>query len=158
MPTIGFRVKDKETADYLDRVNKALTPKAQNRVLQRVAWSSHGRLVRKTPKGWTGLTRQRWEVVKVPSKGFIVTNTHKVMLFLEKGTKDHGAKNAKMLFIPLTRSAALSGWHPRLKRGRDYILKKRVKGITAMNIVREERTTTSRQLRREMVAYIQSIL
>ena len=126
MAGIRYRTNSAKTEAYLREIQKAFKKGEQRKVLSRVAWKAHGRLVRKTPKGWTGLTRQKWEVNEIRGKGFEVTNGYKVMLWLEKGTSAHGPKYKKFLFIPLNRKAALGGWNPSLKRGKDYILVKRV--------------------------------
>ena len=111
-------------------------------------------MVLATPKGWTGNTRQRWKVMRVDGRGYRVTNSHKVMKWLEFGTKAHGPVRAKALFIPLTRSAALTGWREGMKYGVDYILRKRVKGIKGKFIIRAERKRVKERLKVEMEAFI----
>lgn len=66
-------------------------------------------------------------------------NKNKVMGYLERGTAGAGTgyivpRVKKLLFIPLRRVAA-AGWNENLKRGVDYILARRVRGITPRRIV-----------------------
>jgi hypothetical protein len=156
--TVRVRTNSAATRAALLRIQAAFQQKMDKEVLARVAWEAHSRLVLATPKGWTGNTRQRWRVVQVSGRGYRVTNGHKVMLWLEFGTKAHGPKTAKALFIPLTRSAALGGYKPGMKFGKDFILRKRVKGIKAMHIVRKERARVKDRLREEMVAFIRRVV
>jgi hypothetical protein len=115
-------------------------------VIQRVAWDTHRRLVRATPKKWTGQTRRGWTVKRSTGAGWAVTNEYQVMGFLESGTKAHGPKTKKALFIPL-KSKALAGWDASLVYGKDYVLAKRVKGIKALHIVEKERPQAQRRLK-----------
>ena len=122
-------------------LREGMTEKATNPVIQRVAMRTLKAVVTKTPKGYTGQTRRDWHVYKRSGpggSGYLVTNQSKVMFFLERGTKAHGPKTKKFLYIPLNRKAAIGGWNSRLVIGEDYILTKRVKGIKAMNIVKKQ--------------------
>lgn len=155
----------------LRRIAKALTPQAQDLVLRRVAWIWHNRMVLRTPKRWTGSTRQAWKVqplTRGAHRGYRVVNASKVMRYLESGTRPHGPVTAKMLFIPLTRRAAeagargvlgsVAGGSRRFIYGRDYVFARRVRGVTAMWIVRDAlpfmRTTT----RQAMVQFLQAVI
>lgn len=154
MARIRATTRSKATRAALLKIKQAFHEKADKEVLSKVAWEAHSRLVLATPKGWTGNTRQKWQVVTVSGRGYRVTNQHKVMKWLEFGTKAHGPVRAKALFIPLTRAAALRGWRPGMVYGKDYILKKWVKGIKAMNIIRDERRRVKQRLKDEMEAFI----
>lgn len=155
-------------------IAKALTPEAQARVLQKVAWVWQSRFVLRTPKRWTGSTRQGWTVVQVQN-GYRVVNRMKVMAWLERGTRAHGPKKAKRLFIPLTKRAANAGprvvvaelqaaarqnRRPKFIIGRDFIFAKRVKGIKGMWIVRDAapfmRSTVNLALRQFLTIVIRS--
>ena len=138
--------------DALSRLKLSMTPARLDPVISRVAFIVHRRMVLRTPKKWTGMTRRSWRVNRYGQAKYNVTNRSKVMNYLEYGTKAHGAKRANYLFIPLTRKAALAGartvmqanasaaeggGRPPYVAGRDFIFKKRVKGIKAMRIVRD---------------------
>ena len=148
------------TQRKLQALKRALTKKETDPVVQKVAWRTYARLVEKTPKGYTGQTRREWSVYKNTGSegGYIVTNQSKVMLFLEKGTRDHGPVRARALYIPLNRKAAVGGWTPSLQIGTDYILRTRVKGIKAMRIVANQRPITLRWMKDAMRAHIQNVL
>lgn len=158
MARFGFRVNADEAMKALKGVKKDVSTGMNNRVLPAVAWGTHGRLRRATPVGFTGATRKSWSVSRKQGGGYEITNPRKAMLFLEVGTKAHGPVRAKFLFIPLTRRAALFGWSPALVIGRDYVLAKRVKGIKAMNIVKEERVTTRKILTLETEKFIRDVI
>ncbi len=137
---------------------RAMSPQAQDMILKRVAWVWHGRMVQRTPKRWTGATRRGWIVLPISrgtARGYRVSNGVKTMIYLEKGTRPHGPKKAKRLFIPLTRKAAQAGargviaqlqmerasreqgqrMSTKFKPGVDFVFTKWVKGIKAMRIV-----------------------
>ena len=124
-------------------------------IIAGVAWRVHARLVKATPKKWTGNLRRSWTVIET-TNGFAVTNPNKVMLFLEKGTRAHGPKRKKFLYIPLVASAMI--WHPGLIRGQDYVLTKRVRGIRARNIVRDERPTARAEMLAAMTRYVNNVI
>ncbi len=157
MAAIRFVSNDSVALAYINKIRNVFATGKHFKVYEKVAFKSLTRLVIKTPKGFTGLTRQRWAAIKVSGRGFVVTNDHKVMLWLERGTQAHGPVRAKFLYIPLNRAAAIGGWHPGLQRGVDYILTKRVRGITAMNIVRTERPITHQSLSQEMLRFLREI-
>jgi len=143
----------------LNKLEQGLSEKVTDPIMEKVAYRTYARLVSKTPKGFTGQTRKNWGVFKRPEGGYLVTNRPgKVMLFLEKGTKDHGPKAAKALYIPLNRKAAMSGWNSSLVPGVDYIVRKKVKGIKAMRIVAKQRPITAMQRNKAMRKHIKQLL
>ena len=117
----------------------------------RVGYSVMRRLVTATPKKWTGQVRREWQVLPQGSS-VIVTNPSKIMFFLEKGTRAHGATNGKFLYIPLHPAAAM--WRPGLKRGRDFILTKRVRGIKARRIAERERPVAAAETLAALTSYV----
>lgn len=106
---ISLEFNDKEVRAKIEKLKKALTPGAQRGVIRKAADVWHGRLVRRTPRRWTGQTAKSWQVITLPSGDVEVTNPSKAMLWLEKGTRGHGPKKAKRLFVPLTKRAAQAG-------------------------------------------------
>jgi hypothetical protein len=156
----------------LRRIARALTPHEQDLVMRRVAWIWHSRMVLRTPKRWTGSTRQAWKVQPLTQgaqRGYRIVNASKVMRYLEQGTRAHGPTNAKRLFIPLTRRAAEAGprgvlaavsggGRRRFVYGRDYVFAKRVRGITAMWIVRDALPFMRATARQAMVQFIQAVI
>lgn len=140
------------------KIKAAFQSRMHVEVLAKVAARTHKRLVEATPKGYTGLTRQRWEILKT-QRGYKVSNAYKVMRWLEYGTKAHGPKVKKALYIPLNRKAALGGWNDKLVYGRDYVLAKRVRGIKALRIVRwERRFVTPADMKAHMKAFVRQVI
>lgn len=155
--SITFRTQNAATIRRLQVIQAAFRAKAHKPHIRRVAEECLARLVAATPKKWTGNTRQEWKMIETED-GFVLENNSKVMLFLEKGTQAHGPVKAKALFIPLTRAAAFSGWTPELIRGKDYILRTRVKGIKAQHIVKEEKEKLPPILRAAMETFIREVI
>jgi hypothetical protein len=142
-----------ERADKIfEGLQDALQPRRVNALLFKEAERTRRNLVQKTPKKWTGQTRRQWRSAPITG-GWTVTNDSKVMRFLERGTKAHGPKRAKMLFIPKVPSA-MFGYRQGMVFGVHYILTKRVAGIKAMKIVEKERPRAKERLVDEMVDHI----
>jgi hypothetical protein len=164
MPALKFQFNDDLAKRRLAAIKKQLTPAAQDRVVRKAAWVIHGRLVRQTPKRWTGHTRRSWTVFRRGNSHYAVTNKSKVMRFLEMGTKAHGPVTAKRLFIPLNRRAALAGPKGvfasggKLKFGRDFVWAKRVRGIKARWIVRNYRPFAEGVVKAMMKLHIRNII
>ncbi len=184
MAFIRITANTVETRRKLRKVAKSLTPRAQDMVLQRFAFLWRDRFVRRTPKRWTGSVRKAWTVSPIAAgmaRGYRIANGAKVMTYLEYGTRAHGPKNAKRLFIPLTRKAAQAGargvihanrqWSlnqafsvagtrrkPPFVPGRDFVFAKKVKGIRAMRIVSSSKPFMQRSLTLAMRQYIISIV
>lgn len=119
---------------------RSLGAKALDATLKDTMETSLSMARRLTPVGWTGETRQAWRLIRHRTStggGWSIANDSRTFRFLDKGTKDHGPKTARALFIPLSRSAALGGWSPGMKYGKDYILVKRVRGIKPRRIVKQ---------------------
>jgi len=150
------------TKAYLKKFNAAMSDANRTKVHYQAAQIWKGRIVRRTPKRWTGQTRRSWVVRNTSGTEVELANTSKVMRYLEYGTRAHGPKRAKMLFVPLTRKAFLAGPRgviaankaasaaaassggkkgrkrkPPFVVGKDFVFTKRVRGIRAMNIVRD---------------------
>lgn len=155
---IQLKANDASARAALEKVMKAATLARLGEVVEKVAWKTDRALVQATPKGYTGFTRKNWQVIKLDGASYKVTNTNKVMLFLEAGTVDHGPVTAKALFLPLNAAAAIGGWNPSLLFGTDYILRKRVRGIQAMGIVEKQRPVTRTWLLSEMKTFIKDII
>ena len=141
----------------LEKLVAALTPERIDPVVERVAVETFSNLVRNTPQKWFGQVRKAWQLTKPRVGERNVINKNKVMRFLEFGTKAHGPVQKKFLYIPLTRQAA-SGWSASLKRGVDYILVKRVRGIEPRGIVAAERAATGVRLLAAAKAHIKAAI
>ena len=135
----------------LRRLKEALQQPEINEILEKQAWRAMGRLVSNTPKRFTGQTRASWSVKKT-DRGFRVGNPSKVMMFLEEGTRAHGAANGGFLYIPLTANAMI--WRRGLIFGRDFRLARHVKGITARHIVRDEAAVSREETKIALVENI----
>lgn len=165
----------------LRKLKARLTPAGIDRTVSKVAYITHRRLLQRTPKKWTGQTRRNWRVFRRGSGHYSITNKSKVMVFLEKGTKGHGPKRAKRLFIPLTRKAALAGARQVMRAnrqhslnqtfdaddtarrapfviGKDFVLAKRVRGIKALRIVQSHRPFARITLKAAMRLHIRKII
>jgi len=173
---------DAQAKAYFDRIRAALMPGQLDLVVRKAAWITRNRLIAQTPKRWTGMTRRGWTVTRRGAGRYSVWNrSEKVMLFLEKGTRSHGPKRAKRLFVPLTRKAALAG--PRVvyrankemalkkafgvhtgrkqmpfKVGVDFVWAKRVRGIKAMNIVAKNRQLAEVTLKASMRLHVRKAI
>ena len=148
---------NRELAAQLGRLRRLLDRDLKHKVYRRVAYRGMRMLMRLTPRRWTGNTRKAWGV-KETYRGYQIYNPAKAMWWLEYGTKAHGPKHKKLLFIPLNRKAALSGWTPSLKRGKDYRLTKRVRGIKPRLIVTKARKDVERDMLRELQRELDKIL
>lgn len=179
---IDIEYSDKAVKAKLAKLRQGLTPGVQRAVIRKAAEVWRGRLIHRTPRRWTGSTAKGWTVIENPDGSVDVTNTNKVMLFLEKGTRAHGPKKGKRLFIPLTKKAAQMGargvirankqWSlnhtfaPKgAKRGKppfimfhDFVWAKRVRGIKPMWIVKTARVQARASYRILMTLAIKNIL
>ena len=128
--------------------------------LKKVASHAYRRLVQETPKGYTGQTRRNWKLLNMSSSAtssFQVVNESKIMRFLESGTKAHGARRARALFIPLNRKTALGGTSKASKFGKDFIFAKKVAGIKPMHIAKKRGRIVERQTDRMLRNIINAI-
>ena len=140
MPPAAWRNLKRRLEKLPDRID---------RLVRKTAEESRRNVVRATPKKWTGQTRRGWKVYQAGRMHYIVHNLNPVMGFLEHGTRAHGPVTARRLYIPLKRAgfnAYLTGNFSKLKYGRDYVLAKRVKGIRAKHIARDEERQATRLL------------
>jgi len=155
---IHVQTYSQATIAYLNRVRQGFRRGAHMRPLRRVAYGALRRLVQATPKKWTGQTRRAWKVRQIVNRGYLVMNEYKVMWFLEHGTRAHGPRVKKALYIPLNRRAALGGWTPELVQGFDYLLRGWVRGIAPRRIAARERVLVRRILRTEMARFLRGFL
>ena len=152
----SVRTRSNETLRALEKIQRGFASGSHLPVLERVAWESFKRLVSATPKRFTGATRAAWQVIRAGDRGYVIRNPSRVMNYLEHGTKAHGPVAAKFLYIPLRAGAMV--WHRGLVRGSDYILARRVRGIRAMHIARNEQRLLVPIVRARMRAWVSSKL
>jgi hypothetical protein len=146
---IAIRVNAKTLAAAIKKTQKQLSRAHVKVELKKIADKAKAEAVTKTPKRFTGNTKKGWKVVSGRGVAWIVKNDYRAMRYLETGTKEHGPKRANLMFIPLNKRARNAG--PRgvfrnrknFKFGKDYILSKRVRGITAHYIIRDTAITYS---------------
>lgn len=179
--TIRLKCETAAVRAKLTRIQRALKSKARQRAVNAKAagvWLP--RMVRRTPKRWTGQTRRQWKIINEGESAVALTNVSKVMLWLECGTKAHGPVSARALFIPFTRRAAEAGARgviaanryadlkvafgvkgarrkPPFVPGVDFVWAKRVKGVRASHMIEESRPMamdTLRIIMREEIAKI----
>ncbi|MDX2187797.1 MAG: HK97 gp10 family phage protein [Opitutaceae bacterium] len=143
---------------------RALTqPEVLDRPVEIAAWKVRTELIQRTPKRWTGNTRQNWQVKRISPGSWSVFNPSKIMRYLEDGT-GHASGGwiypvrAKALFVPLTQRASFGSWRDGLKYGVDYVLARRVRAIRPMKIVRNFQPIADVILRNEITAHINKLL
>lgn len=121
---------DKQKWDaFVRRIEKSLALSTIDRVLAATAYKGLKIFTAFLPKK-TGA----WFVQKKGIGEYQLVSMSKVALFLEEGTRAHGPRTAKFLYIPLRPGAAV--WREGFVYGRDYILTKRVKGIRARHYLK----------------------
>lgn len=128
-----FEWDKKKWNAFVKKIESKVSKDQVDRTLTGVAYKGLKEMVAAMPSK-TGALRQSWKVLKKGQGEYAIVSLSKVALFLEAGTKAHGPKTAKFLYIPLRPNAAV--WREGLVLGKDYILTKRVKGITAMHYLR----------------------
>lgn len=107
--SLTLQYNDSRAKGFRKKAEAALKSKEVSMPVRKAAHVWRTRLIRRTPKRWTGQTRKGWQVNEIRNNTFELTNSDKVMRWLEMGTKAHGPRHAKRLFIPLTRRAAQAG-------------------------------------------------
>jgi len=122
----------KEVSRQIARLSRVIPQVTRQRLIRNVIYRAKRLAKKLTPIRWTGRTRRGWRTRKVYN-GYNLYNELPAMRFIDQGTKAHGPVTAKFLYIPLNKKAS-RGWRPGLVRGKDYVLKKRVRGIRAMRI------------------------
>lgn len=97
------------TKAYVRKLNEAMSDSNRRKVHREAAEIWKKRMVRRTPKRWTGQTSRSWVIRRGSGTLIELVNPTKVMRYLEYGTPSHGPKTARRLFIPLTKRAAMAG-------------------------------------------------
>jgi len=149
---IQITIEDSRADKIFAGLLEAIDDRRVNALLFKEAEVTRRNLVEATPRKWTGQTRREWRTARIIG-GWTVTNDSRVMRWLEKGTKAHGPKRAKMLYIPKVPSA-MYGYKKGFVFGIHYVLKKRVRGIRAMKIVEKERPLAKDRLLDAMVDHL----
>lgn len=164
---IGFTGNTEPARQKLLKIRALLTEAGRDPIIERAAWKVQVVAVKETRAAiGTRPDGTRWNIQKPESKWTVtkprlgvrhVLNPDKVAKWLDEGTRDHGPKTKKFLFIPLTRRA-VAGWRPDLVQGVDYVLRKRVKGITARHFMAKIREAAVQILIEEMKAAIRKAM
>lgn len=177
-----------EALEILKVLKEGLRPEKIDFVVERRAAMTLKTAIERTPKKWFGQVRRSWMMKKEGPAHHVVRNDNKIMLFLEEGTRAHGPVTAKALFIPLTRKAVVANKEFRkelvsagpgfikvrrqvpnkggglrttvttLKFGVDYILVKRVKGITPRRIAERVQIEAANGLQQDAVDYVNLLI
>jgi hypothetical protein len=84
-------------------------PAKAEEAVERIALTSLGRLIEATPVRYYGNVRKGWIHRVISPMHHVVVNPSRIMRFLEFGTKAHGPKHAKALFIPLNQTTSEAG-------------------------------------------------
>lgn len=134
MADIEFKYDKRAWNRFVKRIEKKISPQAQDRILKSTAYNEGLSLFIKGTGGWRSI-RNKWKVI-AENNGYKIINSNKVAAFLEKGTGLYGPmhriitpKKKKYLYIPLRPGAAV--WRPGLVIGKDYILAKESRGMKA---------------------------
>jgi hypothetical protein len=114
---------------FRTRIEKHLSKEKTDKIIEAVAYKGLKKFVEGMPHR-TGATARSWYVNKKGSGEYKIITASKVAVYLEDGTKAHGPKKKKFLYIPLRPGAAV--WRKGFIFGKDYILAKKVKGIKAL--------------------------
>ena len=139
------KVYSAATLSALRRIASSITAAGLDPGVKRAVLATKKEAERLTPHGWTGKTRKSWEVRKDGPSRYSLYNKTKSAYYLDKGTKTHGPKKAKRLFVPLSQSAARAGAvgvsknRAAFTMGKDYVLAKKVRGIRPLNITKKTR-------------------
>jgi hypothetical protein len=126
--SVEFEWDEKKWQEFTKKIIKQLSDDKIDSILQATAYRGLKHIVSSMPKR-TGALGRSWYVDKRKKSEYLISTTSKVALFLEDGTKAHGPKVKKFLYIPLRPGAAT--WRKGFVFGKDFILVKRVKGIKA---------------------------
>ena len=118
---------------WVKRIESKLTPGEIQRKMLALSYRGLRMAVEAMPKR-TGALKRSWTVREVRPGEHLIYSMSKVALFLEEGTRAHGPRRAKHLYIPLRPGAAT--WRKGFVYGEDYILVKWVKGITALKYLK----------------------
>jgi|WetSurMetagenome_2_1015567.scaffolds.fasta_scaffold02369_9 hypothetical protein len=116
------RIKNNVNSSRIDKILEDAAYNGQKHIASTMPWKSKKTIDR------SGIATS-WYVLKKKRGEYKIASTHKVAFFLEDGTKAHGPRVKKCLYIPLRPGAAT--WREGFVLGKDYILVKRVKGIKA---------------------------
>lgn len=111
---------------------------------------------RNTPRRFTGETKRAWVMRRNSTANYSVVNTRRVMRFLEKGTRAHGPKKAPRMFVPLNQKAFWAyklGSKKKLVLGKDFVLRKRVKGIRPHKIIETNTKIAQKEVAAAMVKH-----
>jgi hypothetical protein len=155
-PIIRATAHSEAAKAKLAGVSAGLSRQAIQVLTQRVAGQVFAEIVAATPVRWFGQVRAAWRFIPTPT-GAIIRNDSRIFKFLDQGTRDHGPVRARFLYIPKTKAAA-AGWRAGLKRGIDYILTKRVRGIKALHLIDRFRSRSRERLLIEAKQYIRELI
>jgi hypothetical protein len=131
--SVEYVWNDKKWKAYENKIIKNLGAGEIDRVLAATAYQGQKLIVKALPKR-TRATARSFIVNKKGLGEYQIASMNNVALFLEDGTKAHGPKKAKFLYIPLRPGAAV--WRKGFVFGKDYILTKWVKGIKALHYLK----------------------
>lgn len=128
------------------------------KLLRRLMNTTKTRLKRAVPKrsGATVQSIKYRERKSLSTLTFEVYSESQIMTFLELGTKAHGPKKAKALFIPLTAAARSAGKGKNF--GRDFILAKKVRGIKKGEYFKKEERRQRKRIPRQVQSRIAKTL
>jgi hypothetical protein len=139
--TIRVSVDIKSAVRGMAKISKAVSPIGLDGEMRKVANETYREVRKMTPKKFTGRTRAAWQIKRLSAAKYVVQNRNRVMRFIDGGTRAHGPKRARRMFVPKTKRAFNAGARgvfanpKRFKYGKDYVLARRVRGIKAMKII-----------------------
>lgn len=170
---IRLTAKGEPAKRRMARLAEALTPENLDHVVELAAHKTHASLVLASPKKWFGQIRSGWTMTKphagmreldIPQQLTTANGVpiRQIAIWVDQGTANKGTGwiypvRAKALYIPLTKKAAI-GWSPELIRGKDYVLRTRVRGIKPRYFVAPQRKKGQELLRAGLKTYVERVL
>lgn len=140
---------EKKLKAFITRIEKGLSKSVIDKIIEAAAWKGQ-RLFASTLN-----SKSIFWLVKKLGDGQQISTANKVALFLEDGTKAHGPKTAKFLYIPLRPGAAT--WRKGFVFGKDYILTKRVKGIKARKYLKPVSEKIFKDMLRDFETHLKAV-
>lgn len=161
-------IDSKDARNFLLELRKQTRVEALDRIVGDVSKTVESDIIDRTPVGFFGQLKREWRVEKNAPGIRTIKNTRRasngglIMLFLEEGTGRFSSgfiypRVKKRLYVPLNKRGA-GGWNPSLVYGRDYILRKRVRGIKPRRIVAKYRPRARQILLKAVTDYTRTIV
>ena len=147
--SLDVEFDEKKFKAFIKRIEDGLSKPVIEKIIEAAAWKGQ-RLFASTLH-----SKSIFWLVKKLDDGQQIFTANKVAWFLEDGTKAHGPKTAKFLYIPLRPGAAT--WRKGFVIGKDYILTKRVKGIKARKYLKPVSEKVFKDMLEDFAAHLRAV-